>query len=324
MGDARAEETGELEAAKRRIAPILDFRTKALYAFARSRDARGDELLRRAVAKAEELLPGSLVLCYLHWEIDSKPKNSSDGLGTTAAYEEFSDRISVIALGRVRAGTLLVPTLEELAFFHLIDPHTPPVLLCAILYFYTSAQTYDRAYDLVSRLGRLALLAETVLSTANLVLELDALGVLPPRHQTEIASHKTMQVWMVMRGIVEFILNMEVRFGATFHTVACGLTADKIAALRSVASRLPDNNALGISVRAAFNSERSMRAAADLARHGLRRCSLPDCGATEPHPKAFKVCGRCLRAAYCGPACQTQDWTRHKREDGCKKKQEDA
>ncbi len=26
------------------------------------------------------------------------------------------------------------------------------------------------------------------------------------------------------------------------------------------------------------------RAAADVARHGLRGCALPECGATEPHP----------------------------------------
>ena len=67
-----------------------------------------------------------------------------------------------------------------------------------------------------------------------------------------------------------------------------------------------------------------MRAADDLARHGLHRCSRPDCGATEPHPKAFKVCDRCPCATYCAPACQTQEWTRHKHNNSCKKKQEDA
>jgi hypothetical protein len=35
----------------------------------------------------------------------------------------------------------------------------------------------------------------------------------------------------------------------------------------------------------------------------------------EPRPKAFKVCGRCKRACYCGEAHQAADWRRHKRDD---------
>jgi hypothetical protein len=64
------------------------------------------------------------------------------------------------------------------------------------------------------------------------------------------------------------------------------------------------------------NAARKERAAADVARHGLRRCTLPDCGAQEPHPKAFKLCGRCKSVAYCSPEHAAQDWRRHKR-DGC-------
>ncbi len=59
------------------------------------------------------------------------------------------------------------------------------------------------------------------------------------------------------------------------------------------------------------------RAAADVARHGLRRCVLPSCGAQEAHPKLFKLCGRCRGAAYCCAAHGKEDWKRHKRDDGC-------
>jgi hypothetical protein len=59
-------------------------------------------------------------------------------------------------------------------------------------------------------------------------------------------------------------------------------------------------------------------AAADAARHGLRRCALPACAVQEPHPKLFKLCGRCHAAAYCCAAHSVEDWKRHKREDGCK------
>jgi hypothetical protein len=67
----------------------------------------------------------------------------------------------------------------------------------------------------------------------------------------------------------------------------------------------------------ADNQERLHRAAEDVARHGLRACAMPGCGATEPQPKVFKVCSRCRRVCYCSQAHQAQDWRRHKREDAC-------
>jgi hypothetical protein len=69
--------------------------------------------------------------------------------------------------------------------------------------------------------------------------------------------------------------------------------------------------------------EERQRAIDDVARHGLRRCALPDCGAMEPHPKAFKVCSRCRTACYCSAAHQRADWRRHKRDDGCKQQQQE-
>jgi hypothetical protein len=54
-----------------------------------------------------------------------------------------------------------------------------------------------------------------------------------------------------------------------------------------------------------------------VARHGLRSCALPACGATEAYQKTYKLCGRCRGVAYCCPAHSKEDWKRHKREDGC-------
>jgi hypothetical protein len=59
------------------------------------------------------------------------------------------------------------------------------------------------------------------------------------------------------------------------------------------------------------------RSAADVARHGLRSCALPACGATEAYQKTYKLCGRCRGVAYCCAAHSKEDWKRHKREDGC-------
>lgn len=50
----------------------------------------------------------------------------------------------------------------------------------------------------------------------------------------------------------------------------------------------------------------------------LARCALPSCRALEPAPQAWRVCGRCQRATYCGAKHAADDWARHKREDACK------
>ena len=51
---------------------------------------------------------------------------------------------------------------------------------------------------------------------------------------------------------------------------------------------------------------------------GQVQCAMPSCGATEPHPHAYKRCIRCKKARYCCREHQLEDWKRHKREDGCK------
>ncbi len=66
------------------------------------------------------------------------------------------------------------------------------------------------------------------------------------------------------------------------------------------------------------SSDQQQRAAADVARHGLRACALPECDAVEPQPKTFKICSRCRAVCYCSAAHQQADWHRHKRADGCK------
>jgi hypothetical protein len=102
----------------------------------------------------------------------------------------------------------------------------------------------------------------------------------------------------------------------------CGLTAADETALRQLAERhkavherivreMPED-------ARDTDAKQQQAAAADAARHGLRRCALPSCDAQEPHPKLFKLCGRCSGVAYCGKQHQTEDWKRHKREDGCK------
>jgi hypothetical protein len=102
----------------------------------------------------------------------------------------------------------------------------------------------------------------------------------------------------------------------------CGLSPAEETALRQLAER---HNAESERYEQELpkrmedvNAGQQQAAAADAARHGLRRCALPACGAQEAHPKLFKLCGRCRGAAYCRAAHSVEDWKRHKRADGCK------
>jgi hypothetical protein len=106
---------------------------------------------------------------------------------------------------------------------------------------------------------------------------------------------------------------------------ACHLTRPEETALRQLVQNIKrdrdDAAAHATQTRQAY-AEAAAHVAADVARYGLRTCALPECGATEPHPKAFKLCARCRSAAYCSAAHQQQDWRRHTRDDsdgGCKK-----
>jgi hypothetical protein len=97
-----------------------------------------------------------------------------------------------------------------------------------------------------------------------------------------------------------------------------GLTRAQVAALERVAPGVVQGMDQFKRAEAQTSAERRERAAADVARHGLRTCALPECdAAAEPHPKAFKLCSRCRGAAYCSAAHQQADWRRHKRNDGC-------
>ncbi len=93
---------------------------------------------------------------------------------------------------------------------------------------------------------------------------------------------------------------------------------ERVAALAVPTFACPEGDAaIAANVNPALEVMRA-RIRADRARFALRRCALPSCSIKEPHPKAFKLCGRCRAAVYCCADHQREDWRRHKREDGCK------
>ena len=57
----------------------------------------------------------------------------------------------------------------------------------------------------------------------------------------------------------------------------------------------------------------------DIAKHGLRDCSLPSCAKTEKTVKEFKLCAGCQSQVYCCLEHQALDWKAHKK--ACKEKE---
>ena len=124
----------------------------------------------------------------------------------------------------------------------------------------------------------------------------------------------------LVMALLDKVLDEVMASGGLLHKLRAinALTREEEATLRQDVLPAVTQMALSLSdAVAADRQARKARAAADLERHGLRACALPDCSATEPQPKAFKVCSRCRRACYCSAAHQQQDWRRHKREDAC-------
>jgi hypothetical protein len=97
----------------------------------------------------------------------------------------------------------------------------------------------------------------------------------------------------------------------------CGLSQADEAELRELQQEVLQGRDARDKLRNSIRGALGARGAADVARHGLRSCALPACGATEQYPKTYKLCGRCRGAAYCCAAHSKEDWKRHKREDGC-------
>jgi hypothetical protein len=124
-------------------------------------------------------------------------------------------------------------------------------------------------------------------------------------------------------ALIDSVLGEDAASGGVRHKLRAmpnALTSEEEATLRDevLPPLLQQARACQYAAAAAWQTH-LQRAADDVARHGLRACALPGCGATEPQPKAFKVCSRCRRACYCSAAHQQQDWRRHKRADACAK-----
>jgi hypothetical protein len=315
--DARS----EAAAAAALVAPVVQLDRAASDAGSRLRFARCLELYERALAAAEGLpLPhDSLVVafCVSHVvEAHTKFREDVFAAGDTPQFEEFvktvwrgneralslAQRCLALYHTRWRAGTLFTLKPEESAFLAIFPS---PLQACAEDYI-SQAQVAIYFWPPLRTPAEEQARLHAVYGALRTALEMDARPDLRLRANTLNDLH---------------LILVRLRDGGMLHRLqsTCGLSHAELTALIALAKR--DRSSEGTAQEektlATLGVYRE-RAATDVARHGLRRCALPSCNSTEPHPKCYKLCGRCRGVAYCGAPHCAEDWKRHKREDGCR------
>jgi hypothetical protein len=232
----------------------------------------------------------------------------------------LSQQCLSLCADRFRAGTFFTPTPEEVAYF--AGGTMPPALQGAVMFWTCAideAALRPPAHTRAERETRLRAVYGALRAALEVVSRsLLHGGAAPPGAQAtgdpfivHPASSRGNLVRLVLQDDGADSLLEQLRH-------VCGLSTAEEAALR----RMVDWNELldatsPASCLLVSLADQQQRAAAYVARHGLRACALPECAQTEPHAKAFKLCGRCRAVCYCCAAHQAEDWRRHKREGGC-------
>jgi hypothetical protein len=317
------------------VASLRRLKDAAADALRRARSARAVKLSERALAAAEAALPhDSLVVASLLQSVyvsRTEAVQSSHGAANPQQHGELaraawrSDarimpcarRCLALFHARWQAGSLFTPTPEEVAYF--AGEVLPVDIIAADKYM-------DTAILAVLAWPQLCDPAEEEARVRGVY------GAL--RTALELSARESMQqLWSRAGQLPQTTADVVLGSRQTIHTLVnaalnsshdrlqlrttSGLRPAEETALRDLAARQESAIAEGDRRLAQLLAEARVRAAADVARHGLRSCALPSCGVTEPHPKLFKLCGRCRGAAYCCAQHSKEDWKRHKREDNC-------
>jgi hypothetical protein len=301
------------------VAPLLRLARASKQAFELARFARALELSGRALTAAEATLPGdSLVVAHLlqsvsHWRIiftesvmaTAQTPGCVDALKAAWARDEqalpLAQRCLALLHARWRAGSLLsLVTPEEAAFFACLDMPCPGVEI------YIQCASDAACWPALRTSAEVEARVRGVHGALRVALQVQA------RDRLNYVGSSL----GALQNLLTYALLGPPHGELQQLRLVCGLTPADESALR----RLQQHNiALRQGTVSGADQLASMQARGveDVARHGLRRCALPACGDTEPHPKAYKLCGRCRGAAYCCAAHSKEDWKRHKREDGC-------
>ena len=290
------------------------------------RHARGVELYERALAAAEAALPAdSMFITSLLGEhtmelVLASHERAMTGRAPTPAELTLAWRREPLALSqsrrmlerlcaRWRAGSLLSLTQQELSFCAPVQAKLATV--GADLFIAAAADALvwwpplSTAEEDAARLHAVHEALKCVLDTY--APQAGGLAVLALPNLTLGSLH----------NLLQYALGSTAAGGFLERLQAVGLSDAHVARLQRLLLALKEGKDKIQRNLAADTASQRARVEADTARLGLRCCALPECGATEPHPKAFKLCGRCKSVAYCSTEHCAQDWRRHKRD--CKK-----
>jgi hypothetical protein len=331
---------------------LLQLRKAASEAHKLGRRTRCLELCERALAAAEaSLLPHDSLIwtSLLDQAVACRSVMTADMAAVTGTsrhnelvVETWRSDVQLLALSRkalmlcdarFRAGTLFTLTPEEVAFFG--ATRTPARFAGAVAYLFRVRELLYKWPPPQTRADETSRM-RIVHGALQFCLEADRRGFMhrqeqrvgPPQqaHLTGESDDAAPRGGNAFGLLAHMLLTTALdasRDGMWNALCAtCVIPAEEEAALRQLAERIQGEAgkcmALTGDKLAESGKERQQRSAADVARHGLRACALPECGAVEPEPKTFKLCGRCRAVCYCSAAHQQQDWKRHKRADGCK------
>jgi hypothetical protein len=264
---------------------------------------------------------------FVAQQLASQSNLHSSAAAALASLATWNQRSLHLLHARWLAGMLFAPTAEEVTHLAEDEALRLPVQMCGAFFYFDAAQYVVHPQVPLPPPADAEARLQNVYGALRAALEMDARGMLErdprtgqPWSASRLLETNVPHLKLTVHGFVASVLRDEA--GLLPHMrVTCGLTAAEETALRQLAERnkaeaerskqeLPKH-------REDAKARHQHAAAADVARHGLRRCTLPSCDAQEPHPKLFKLCGRCNAAAYCCKEHQTEDWKRHKREDGC-------
>lgn len=307
-------------------------------AYEKIRVQSGVELFERALALADASQPGdSLVtaeilgalartrIMFLHGDAS----DSGEPAAREAAWREdphavaTSRRSLQLLLARYEAGTISRPTPDEAAYYERTYELNQPehatdgkwtgggTILTSVANL-VAVNGWASAEILSRDPALLDLLARGMVATLRLAMRRCAVRVRASSGMLQAVEARfdfNLHENMRLRDL--FMVSLDSFYLPVLRTH--GLTSAEELKLSRMLAAFESMRDQTDKVLLDEKTVRDEKAAADLARHGLRRCTLPDCGATEPHPKAFKLCGRCKSTAYCCPEHAAQDWRRHKR-----------
>ena len=337
MGDARAAASSSDDAAAT-VAPLVALWKRSMEMMRLQRWARGLELMERALEQAQRTLPqDNLVAVWMTGFVVSQrvlsgrelasmtaPRMSNGSLQFAASTSEIHlltamtcERLAACC-ARFGAGTLSKPTPEEVAFFStykVLDAAREGRVGEEVLFIATTEALEWTASDCEVLAG---LKACSVSAMMQIALSLDARGELEPWLRKRNMVHRGLAT--VLAGVLASNTTAQAQNLCAYLPPEAEVSRSRLEALhRKLTNIRGENEPLSDNSISALVAQLQGNAAADLARHGLRTCTLPACGAKEPHPRFFKCCSRCRSVFYCSPEHQREDWPRHRAADRCTK-----